>query len=169
MNLLHIVQRSSRFNKPVKHALWRHTHPRTRIHWRIWLQPGQALHKLLIHKPHSLHSIAGLLKKLIVLWLLPQQLKKGESPLYIYASHHKQHRYKLELDNRSSCRNVTGKTAYQELRLPNVKKFWVLLYKKKTWWTLGLPQYIVCWHISIFLNSMHLYNYMYLAQIYLNT
>ena len=128
INLLRIVKRSSRFIKPVKHALWRHTHPGRKIHWRLWLQLGQALHKLLIHKRHSLHSIARLLKKLIVLWLLPRQLKKkGESPLTLHITSNITAIW-LELD-KNSCRNATS--AYQELRMPNLKEFWVLLYEKK--------------------------------------
>ena len=113
INMLIIIKLSNQFNKPVKHDLWRHTHPKRKIHWHIWLQLRQALDKLHTHKQHSLHSIAWLLKSSPYPGSsLNRERRMGRAH---YASYHTT---KLELDKsgRKRCNFKIGQTKLEVFR-----------------------------------------------------
>ena len=111
INMLIIFKLSNQFNKPVKHDLWRHTYPKRKIHWHIWLQLRQALDKLHIHKQHSLHSIAWLLKSSPYPGSsLNRERRMGRAHNASY------HTTKLELD-KSGCKKCNFKIEQTKLEV----------------------------------------------------
>lgn len=102
INMLIIIKLSNQFNKPVKHDLWRHTHPKRKIHWHIWLQLGQALHKLHITSGILCIPLHGYWRSLgystrwkrFSYWrthhtrLLPRPWKKKRKRALCFISHH---------------------------------------------------------------------------------
>ena len=145
INMLIIIKSSNQFKKPVKHDLWRHTHPKRKIHWHIWLQLQQALHKLHIHKQHSLHSIA---------WLLKSSPYPGSSSPLCFISHHFAGCLRVDGQNSNSLRSFVW---------PVVQYGYLILRLRMSQWKLSqmgpklLYLYKVVTWSSVLINQVSLF------------